>query len=155
MGTQDLTAPMDAVSYFVTVRTFGCKPVFDDPAKAETLVDVMETHRRAHGAKKYAYAVLPDHYHALFGSGPQSRTIADLILAINRAVEHFLEMPDDGQPLWDAEAEVTVLYSTGARIEKLNYIHHKPVLCGLVEKPEDYAHSSAAYYFRRYGKVEF
>jgi REP element-mobilizing transposase RayT len=148
-------AAEEAVSYFVTVRTFGCKSIFHDTAKAETLVDVIDAHRRAIGMKKYAYVVLPDHYHALLGGGPKSESVADLILAINRAVEHFLEVPADSEPLWDAEAEVIVLYTPAARMEKLNYIHHKPVLCGLVEKPQDYAHSSAAYYFRKYGKVEF
>lgn len=144
-----------AVSYFVTVRTFGCKSVFHDDDKAATLVDVIEAKRKEVGLKKYAYVVLPDHYHALFGGGPQSQNVADLILAINRAVEHFLEMPDDGQPLWDDQSEVLVLYTPALRMEKLNYIHNKPVLCGIVERPEDYAHSSAAFYFQRYGKVTF
>ena len=61
------------------------------------------------GLKKYAYVVLPDHYHALFGGGPSSRSVADLILSVNRAVEQFLEQTDDGQPLWDDEPEVMVV----------------------------------------------
>jgi REP element-mobilizing transposase RayT len=143
------------VTYFVTVRTFGCKTVFHDPDRAATLVDVIEAKRQHVGMKKYGYVVLPDHYHVLFGGGPQSQSVADLILGINRAMEHFLERPDDAEPLWDAEPEVLVLYSTAARMEKLNYIHTKPVLCGIVEKAEDYEHSSAGFYFRKYGKVVF
>jgi len=143
------------LSYFVTVRTFGCKRVFHEAPKASTVVDVIETTRRRVGFKKYGYVVLPDHYHILLGGGPDSRSVADVILAINRVVERFIELLDTGQPLWDDEPEVLVLYTARARVEKLNYIHHKPVVCGIVEKAEDYEFSSARFYFERYGKTEF
>ncbi|MBM4037815.1 MAG: hypothetical protein FJ290_04810 [Planctomycetes bacterium] len=143
------------VSYFVTVRTFQCRSVFHEEQKAATLVELIETLRRQMGFKKYAYAVLPDHYHVLLGGGPASAAVADAILAINRAMERFIEPEDGGQPLWDDEPEVLVIYTTQSRFEKLNYIHQKPVLCGIVEKPQDYAFSSAAFYFKRYGKTEF
>jgi putative transposase len=143
------------VSYFVTVRTFGCRTVFDDATKASTLVDLIETVRREQGFKKYGYVVLPDHYHVLFGGGPDSRSVADVIWAINHAVERFVETADDGQPLWDDEPEVLVLYSARTRLEKLNYMHHKPVLCGVAANAQDYAFSSARFYYERYGKTEF
>jgi hypothetical protein len=82
--------------------------------------------------------------------------VADLILSINQAVECTIDdLPDDGQPLWDQESDVLVLYSPRSRLEKLNYIHNKPVLCGIVENAQDYIYSSAPFYFRRYGKTEF
>jgi putative transposase len=143
------------VAYFVTVRTFACKPVFGDRSKALALVDVIDAKRKEMGLKKYAYVVLPDHYHILLGGGPQNQSVADVILAINRAMEHFLALPDDGQPLWDEEPEVLVLYQAASRMEKLNYIHNKPVLCGMVENPEDYEHSSAGFYFEQYGRTNF
>lgn len=143
------------VSYFVTVRTFQCRRVFHEERNATTLVDVIELMRQQRGFKKYGYVVLPDHYHVLFGAGPSSETIADVILTINRATERFLGLPGDGQPLWDDEPEVLVIYTASSRFEKLNYIHTKPVVCGIVERPEDYPFSSAAFYFKRYGKVEF
>ena len=148
--------PQDAsVAYFITVRTFGCKSVFDAAPMAETVVDVIEAKRREVGFKKYAYAVLPDHYHLLLGGGPDSQSVADVVIAINRAVEHFSGQLDDGQPLWDAKPEVLVLYTSASRVEKLNYIHNKPVLCGLVDSAEDYEFSSARFYHTRYGKTEF
>jgi len=143
------------VSYFVTVRTFRCRRVFHEEKHAALVVDLIESMRRSKGFRKYAYVVLPDHYHVLLGGGPTSAAVADTILAINKAVERFVELPDDGQPLWDDEPEVLVIYTARSRFEKLNYIHKKPVVCGMVEKPEDYAFSSAAFYFRRYGKTEF
>jgi len=143
------------VSYFVTVRTLDCRPVFHEDKSASTLVEVIEETRRRMGFKKYAYVVLPDHYHLLLGAGPASAAVADVILSINRTVEHFLAAPGDERPLWDPEPEVLVLYSAGARMEKLNYIHRKPVLCGVAKRAEDYAYSSAGFYFRRYGKAEF
>jgi putative transposase len=143
------------VSYFVTVRTFRCRRVFHEEKHAALVVDLIESMRRSEGFRKYAYVVLPDHYHVLLGGGPTSSAVADTILAINKAVERFAELPDDGQPLWDDEPEVLVIYTARSRLEKLNYIHKKPVVCGMVEKPEDYAYSSAAFYFRRYGKTEF
>jgi hypothetical protein len=148
--------PTQQVSYFVTVRTFGCKMVFDEEARAEKLVELMESVRQEEGFRKYAYVVLPDHYHLLLGGGPSSRSVADLILSLNQAVECTIDdLPDDGQPLWDQESDVLVLYSPRSRLEKLNYIHNKPVLCGIVENAQDYAYSSAPFYFRRYGKTEF
>jgi len=143
------------VSYFVTVRTFNCKTVFDDETRARTLVDMIESVRRRSGLKKFAYVVLPDHYHLLLGGSAESSPVADAILAINRMVERYVDSPDDGQPLWDSEADVLVLYSPQAHFEKLNYIHNKPVLCGIAAKPEDYMFSSAGFYFRRYGKTHF
>ena len=151
----DSKAAHDSISYFVTVRTFNCRSVFADPENAATLVDVIDEARRRVGFKNYAYAVLPDHYHVLLGGGADSRVVADAILAINRAVEGLLELPDNGQPLWDDEADVLVIYSVRLRFEKLNYIHNKPVLCGIVEKPQDYAFSSASFYYKHYGKTEF
>jgi putative transposase len=143
------------VSYFVTVRTFNCKSVFGDEANAAALVDTIETIRRRVGFKKYGYVVLPDHYHLLLGGGAGSRPVVDLIMAINHAVARLVELPDDGQPLWDDEADVLVIYTPQGRFEKLNYIHSKPVLCGIVERAEDYAFSSAGFYFKRYGKTQF
>ena len=150
------------VSYFVTVRTFRCRRVFHEEKHAALVVDLIESMRRSEGFRKYAYVVLPDHYHVLLGGGRvptpgggRSASVADTILAINKAVERFVELPDDGQPLWDDEPEVLVIYTARSRFEKLNYIHNKPVVCGIVEKPEDYAFSSAGFYFRRYGKTEF
>jgi len=144
------------LSYFVTVRTFGCRSVFHEAPKASTVVDVIESTRRRVGFKKYGYVVLPDHYHVLLGGGPDSRSVADAILSINRSVERFIRRTaDTGQPLWDDEPEVLVLYTPRARVEKLNYIHHKPVVCGIVERAEDYEFSSARFYFERYGKTQF
>ncbi|NQT85199.1 transposase [bacterium] len=143
------------VSYFVTVRTFGCKAVFHEAPHAERLVELMEMMRREEGFRKYAYAVLPDHYHVLLGGHAESGSVADLIMTLNRAAEVILELPDDGQPLWDDRADVLVLYTPKTRIEKLNYIHNKPVLCGMVESAQDYVYSSAPFYFKRYGKTEF
>lgn len=144
-----------AVTYFVTVRTYGCRGVFADPALAATLVDVMETLRRQSGFRKYAYVVLPDHYHVLLGGGASSQSVADVVLAINAQVERFVELPDDGQPLWDDQPEVLVLYTARSRLEKLNYIHRKPVLCGIADRPEDYGFSSARFYFDRHGRCIF
>ena len=143
------------VTYFVTVRTFQCRSVFHEPSRAETLVDVMETLRRQSGFRKYGYVVLADHYHVLLGGGPSSESVADVILAINGQVARFLELPDDGQPLWDDEPEVMVLYTSKARLEKLNYIHRKPVICGAAEKPEDYHFSSARFYLEKHGQCIF
>jgi len=143
------------VSYFVTVRTFECKSVFHDAAKAEMLVDVIETKRRQVGFKKYGYVVLPDHYHILLGGEADSGSVADVVLAVNAMVERMVEGADDGQPLWDDEPEVLVLYSPRARLEKLNYIHNKPVVCGVVDTPQDYVFSSAGFYFSRHGKCIF
>jgi hypothetical protein len=143
------------VTYFVTVRTFRCRRVFDEPTRAATVVDVMETLRRQGGFKKYGYVVLPDHYHVLLGGGASSQSVADVVLAINARVERFLELPDDGQPLWDDEPEVMVLYTPRSRLERLNYIHRKPVVCGVADEPEDYAWSSARFYADRHGTCLF
>jgi putative transposase len=152
---EDDEALSTQVSYFVTVRTFQCRRVFDDAGKAGLVVEMIEWMRRWLGFRKYAYVVLPDHYHVLFGGGTDSAAVADAILGINRAVERIVELPDTGQPLWDGEPEVLVIYTSRARFEKLNYIHNKPVVCGIVERPEDYVFSSARFYFERYGKTQF
>jgi len=148
-------ATQQQVSYFVTVRTFNCRPVFHEEGRATALVDMIESLRRQMGFKKYAYVVLPDHYHVLLGPGPDSPPVAEAVLAINRAMEGLVRLSDDGRPLWDDEPEVLVIYTARSRFEKLNYIHQKPVLCGMVERAEDYAFSSAGFYFKRYGKTEF
>jgi putative transposase len=143
------------VTYFVTVRTHECRSVFHEPQLADVVVEVMETLRRRSGFKKYAYVVLPDHYHVLLGGGASSESVADLVLAINARVERFVQVADDGRPLWDDEPEVMVLYTHGARLEKLNYIHRKPVLCGVADLPEDYAWSSARFYLDAHGACVF
>ncbi|MFW6108742.1 MAG: transposase [bacterium] len=145
----------DAVAYFITVRTFRCRSVFHEASRAATVADIIETLRRQAGFKKYGYVVMPDHYHILLGGGTSSRSVADIVLAINARIERFVEVPDDGQPMWDDEPEVMVLYTPRSRVEKLNYIHRKPVLCGVVDRPEDYEHSSARFYVQRHGRCVF
>ncbi|HUT37429.1 MAG TPA: hypothetical protein VNE39_28370 [Planctomycetota bacterium] len=154
MSSED-DAAQQQVSYFVTVRTFHCRHVFHEEGRATALVDMIESLRRQMGFKKYAYVVLPDHYHVLLGAGPDSGPVAEAVLAINRAMERLVRLSDNGRPLWDDEPEVLVIYTAHSRFEKLNYIHQKPVLCGMVERAEDYAFSSAGFYFKRYGKTEF
>ncbi|MGZ8557038.1 MAG: hypothetical protein ACXWWC_01825 [Chitinophagaceae bacterium] len=40
------------------------------------------------------------------------------------------------------------LYSAAFIFQKINYIHHKPVEAGIVEKPEEDLYSSARDYFQ-------
>ncbi len=50
--------------------------------------------------------------------------------------------------VWMDRFDDVVIRSTKILMIKLNYIHYNPVNKGLVNRPEDYKHSSAGFYFR-------
>jgi putative transposase len=50
--------------------------------------------------------------------------------------------------VWMDRFDDVVIKSARILQVKLHYIHYNPVNKGLVNKPEDYQHSSAAYYFK-------
>lgn len=48
--------------------------------------------------------------------------------------------------LWGNDNHPIELYKPEVKMQKLNYIHNNPVEAGIVEKPEEYAYSSAKNY---------
>jgi len=48
---------------------------------------------------------------------------------------------------WRQDNQPQELYSPKFFFQKLSYIHHNPVIAGIVEKPEHYLYSSARDYF--------
>ena len=50
--------------------------------------------------------------------------------------------------VWMDRFDDVIIKSSKVFFTKLQYIHYNPVREGLVQKPEDYKHSSASYYFK-------
>jgi len=53
------------VSHFITICCESRRPVFENPARAAWLIDMLRAESDTHGFAVFAYCVMPDHFHAL------------------------------------------------------------------------------------------
>jgi len=51
-------------------------------------------------------------------------------------------------PFWQTRYHDFNVFTHDKRVEKIKYMHRNPVVRGLVEKPEDWPHSSYRHYLR-------
>jgi REP element-mobilizing transposase RayT len=117
------------------------------------------------------YVIMPNHVHALIAFGTSKTSInaiigngkrfmayelVKLLKQLNRhdVLDQLAEWVNETQKLQQKKHEVfepssdkKECYSLRFMDQKMNYIHYNPCKEGLAKLPEDYAHSSAKYYF--------
>lgn len=93
----------------------------------------------------FGYVVMPTHIHLLLM--PLVRGLAALMHALKRLTAEDLRrgrgVPG---PIWQARYFDFVLRRVHDFWDKLEYIHQNPVASGLVNRPDEWRWSSAAYY---------
>jgi hypothetical protein len=97
----------------------------------------------------YSHVIMPNHFHALLK--PVYGSISVIMQLIKGRSSKLLGRGK----LWQKGFYDFSIIKEATFKQKVNYIHENPVRWGLVERPEDYAFSSAGAYKKKYGGVYY
>ena len=156
----------DSPVYYLTSVANSRLHVFQTDKLKKLMCDALNEARTSATLLLFAYVIMPDHIHALIGSGRKPSAVLRYINGIaGRRVIDFLK---DGRyesslaklkrsagprehrySLWDHHPNVKLVTTENGLVEKANYIHMNPVRAGLVERPEDYRWSSIRCWLRK------
>ncbi len=147
--------------HFLTFSCYRRQPFFNDPARCDLFLEILERVRRRYRLAVLGYVVMPEHVHLLV-SEPQRQTLSTAVQALKlglvRSLEGSCSVPTSrkrsekwGTPatpnhFWQARFYDFNVWTEKKRIEKLRYIHRNPVARGLVESPEQWRWSSFRWY---------
>ena len=127
--------------YHVVSTTHWRAPVFRDAENAVVVVDALQ-HIRGR-CYLLAYAVMPDHVHAVIFP-KANRAISSLMQSLKGYSSRRINLLSGRRgPLWQQSFFDRMIRNERELFETINYIDMNPVVAGLVVQPEDYEFSSA------------
>jgi putative transposase len=93
-------------------------------------------------AQIVSYCLMPNHYHVLLKC--ESVDIAsEYARLIQDSFTRFYNIQNNRKgPLWQSRVRIKQIYTNSQLLHVSRYIHLNPSTAGLVEKPEDWRHSS-------------
>jgi putative transposase len=106
--------------------------------RVEVVYEEWDAARKALDVQVLAYAIMPDHFHAILW-GEQGRSIRRFLQRTQGLTSHRLR---PGGGFWKERPRVLPVYSRKVLETKVNYLHANPVRRGLVASPADWVHSS-------------
>jgi len=149
----------DSPIYYVTSVTHNRLPIFKTPRLSELLCEALNEARQSAQLLLLAYVIIPDHFHALVGSGRKPSEVLRYLngIAAHRIIGFLREFGFESSlqklrhasvarehkySLWDHHPNVKLITTENGLMVKANYIHLNPVRARLVERAEDYRFSS-------------
>jgi len=137
---------LDVVDYYNTtedIQNFGKAKQLKElqldgilNSNSERLIDI------------YAYCIMPDHYHLLF-KVLESENISGYISKIENSYTRFYNLQNKRKgPLWQSRYRRIDISSDEEILHVCRYIHLNPTTNRLVEKPDDWPHSSYSLYLK-------
>ena len=141
--------------YFITSVTFQRKPWFDNPLFAQAVVDQWNHYARVYRFRLDAYAILPDHYHAVLQAG-RDKTISQILHAvhsfsatqINKLLGNSTKVR-----IWQGASRDEVIRNDEMYWQKVAYTLFNPWRANLVDDPMlDYPFSNIGSWVEREGK---
>jgi len=140
-------------SHFLTFSCYRRQQKFHEPCLRDLFVRCLEQTRVRFGMRVYGFVVMPEHVHLLV-SEPEEDSLASAVqslkLAVAKRAPAISRSVLAASLFWQKRYYDHNIPDHEKFVEKLRYIHHNPVMRGLVEKPEDWAWSS----FRHYASSE-
>jgi len=98
---------------------------------------------RAKRAYLLAYAIMPDHLHLVLALR-EGYTVSSVLQTIKGYTARVINARNGARgPLWQRSFYDRMIGDEQGLWDILEYVDNNPVVAGLVEKPEDYAYSSA------------
>lgn len=129
--------------YFVTTATVDRRPVLASPRLAHIVVDNLAFYRDRGDFELIAYVVMPDHIHLL--ATPLRDPISDVMRNLKSHIARGIRLARGTTgPVWQQSFHDRVARSEDDVRKFAEYIHHNPVVAGMVTEPEDYPFSSAS-----------
>jgi REP element-mobilizing transposase RayT len=148
-------------TYFITSTIVQWLPVFTTAACCDILIQSLLHCRQHKGLKIYAWVILDNHFHAILSAPNLASTLADLKKFTARALlaqikaekrDWLLNQLEfyraahkthSDHQVWQEGVHPQEIDTDQMTDQKLDYIHHNPVLRGLVVAPEHWRYSSA------------
>jgi putative transposase len=127
--------------HFLTFSCYRRLPYLASPEAKNLFEDALERIRKKYSFVVAGYVVMPEHVHLLVNE-PGRSTLDQAIKAIKLSVT----LRRRERPFWQVRYYDFNVFTEEKHVEKLRYMHHNPVVRGLVEKPEDWPWSSFRHY---------
>jgi len=131
-------------TFFITSVTAQRRTLFRRTATADLLVDVFLRYREQRKYLLHDFVVMPDHFHALITPASE--------ISLERAVQFikggFSFRLKSSLPVWQESFTNHRIRDDEDFARHREYIRMNPVRAGLVQRAEDYPHSSASRKFR-------
>lgn len=165
--------------YFISFAVVGWLDVFTGNEYKDLFIESLVYCQKNKGLEIHAWCIMTNHVHLVFrsinGEKPEL-LIGDLKRFTSRTIVKCIEEnPKESRrelfldvfkreankssnvklyQFWRHDNKPIELWSNKVIKQKIDYIHHNPVVAGLVYKPEDYTYSSAMDYAGDKGLVD-
>src|SRR3990170_1362732 len=138
---QHRTAP--CCTYFVTTKTWANRSLFQVTETAETLMEVLFRHRVSGAYLLHEFVLMPDHLHLLLTPG-HSTTLERAMQLIKGGSSYEIHKRRGSRvELWQPGFHEQTVRDERDFQRRVEYIRMNPVAASLVERPEQWPHSSA------------
>ncbi|MCC9078454.1 transposase [Litorilinea aerophila] len=136
---------------FITQVVAHRTPVFAQPAFVDLLREHLRKTQQYHPFVLLAYCFLPDHFHIMLRPTGNS-TFSDIMHSLKpnftKAYKN-LQGISGNMKFWQKGFWDHVIRNEEDFCRHLDYIHYNPVHHGLVQRPEEWPHSSYVYWQAR------
>jgi len=130
----------------------------------EIITHALEFYINNHKLKLHAYVIMPNHIHLIVSGEKLSRVIQSFKMWTAKKILEELKVDKNNRLLnqfkhykksykiksnyqvWQEGSHPQLIGKNEVLVQKIDYIHYNPVRAGLVEFPEDWKYSSAAFY---------
>jgi REP element-mobilizing transposase RayT len=163
MGTRHRTKFENKRVRFITTTCKDWLPVLNDDKDFNILIDSLNFVNNKYGCEVLAYVLMPNHIHLinLFNNGEDvSDYMRDLKKYTSGELRRKMESVGDLDLLdklhyterqqkfkiWQDRFDDVYLEGINVIETKVRYIHQNPVRKGIVQRAEEYVHSSARFY---------
>ena len=136
------TAP--GASYFVTIKCWQSRAVFQVPENAEIPIESLFHYRDRKDYVLHEFVVMPDHLHLLL-TPSATTSLEKAIQLIKGGSSHRIhKVRNQRMEIWQVGFYDWTIRDYNDWQARVEYIHDNPVRAKLVQKPEDWPYSSAS-----------
>jgi REP element-mobilizing transposase RayT len=131
--------------YHVINRGLERREIFRQPKDYEYFLGLLEYIYEKYGVIVYAFCLMPNHYH-LYLQTPQGNLSKAMRQLDGNHTQKFNKRYKRVGPLFQGRYKAVLVDSDSYSLQLAKYIHLNPVKAKLIQKPEDYQHSSYSSY---------
>jgi putative transposase len=132
--------------HFITCSCYRRQPLLHADDRYESFLQTLETVRQRYDFLVGGYVVMPEHFHLLM-SEPRKRDPSAVMFALKQTfAKRVMRKVPSLEHFWQKRFYDFNVYSHNKMVEKIHYMHHNPVVRGLVTSPSEWLWSSCPFY---------
>jgi len=136
------TAP--GASYFVTIKCWQSRAVFQVHENAEILIESLFHYRNSGAYLLHEFVVMPDHLHLLLTPSTTTSLEKTIQLIKGGSSHRIHKVRNQRMEIWQVGFYDWTIRDHNGWQAKIEYIHDNPVRAKLVENAKDWPFSSAS-----------